>query len=640
MNHFWNWQTVRNEAGEEQRELRIEGVIAEESWWGDEVTPGVFRDELMAGRGPVTLHISSPGGDCVAASRIYTMLMDYPDDVYVQIDGLAASAASVIAMAGTRVDMSPTALMMIHDPWTVAMGDEKEMDRAKEMLSAVKDSIINAYEIKTGLSRAKIAHLMSEETWLDAREAHRLGFCDTILYAEGEDPDEDGEKKDPDEPDGEGEDPNEDPNEEPNEEPGEDPNEDPDEGEEDRENHASALAGNPWVMAAHATTRLMAACLTRKMHARASAPAPAPVQEKTRNVEGQSPSIPASGRDNRPPEAVVARNTANQPARLEAQDEAAQRERVARQYNEMEGTKMDKTKLVRGAFLRSAITREPMPAELQNALTFTKGANPGGPLLPVEVSTTLIEDIYGEDAFLEHVTHTQIKGLRLPKVTAAPVADAVRMPNADAGETELTDAIITFGRFPGREKILVPGTIMRGTDTDLDSYITRRLNRDHRARMKERIFAETPAGDFAHMGVYATGEGNPGIVVKTGETILEAIQAAIADLPEGVRENAAVVMPYADWMTLIQTLANGAATLFGRPTKEMLGFEVVTCDYVKASKGYLVGDLSTIHINYDDPLRMETDRDINLDMDLTVIGYDYDIQVEDANCLRLAKVGA
>lgn len=615
MNHFWNWQTVRNEAGEEQRELRIEGVIAEESWWGDEVTPGVFRDELMAGRGPVTLHISSPGGDCVAASRIYTMLMDYPDDVFVQIDGLAASAASVIAMAGTRVDMSPTALMMIHDPWTVAMGDEKEMDRAKEMLAAVKDSIINAYEIKTGLSRAKIAHLMSEETWLDAHEAHRLGFCDTILYAEGEEPDEDGEKKDPDEPDGEGEDPNEDPNEEPNEEPGEDPNEDPDEGEEDRENHASALSSNPWVMAAHATTRLMAACLMEKVHNKA----PAPVQQPT-------PKAPA--------------NAANQPARLEAQDEAAQRERVARQYNEMEGTKMDKTKLVRGAFLRSAITREPMPAELQNALTFTKGANPGGPLLPVEVSTTLIEDIYGEDAFLEHVTHTQIKGLRLPKVTAAPAADAVRMPNADAGETELTDAIITFGRFPGREKILVPGTIMRGTDTDLDSYITRRLNRDHRARMKERIFAETPAGDFAHMGVYATGAGNPGLTVKTGETILEAIQAAIADLPEGVRENAAVVMPYADWMTLIQTLANGAATLFGRPTKEMLGFEVVTCDYVKAAKGYLVGDLSTIHINYDDPLRMETDRDINLDMDLTVIGYDYDIQVEDANCLRLAKVGA
>ena len=89
------------------------------------MTPALFKSELNAGSGPIILHINSPGGDCIAASQIYTMLMDYPHDVKVQIDGVAASAASVIAMAGTHVSMSPTALMMIHNPFTLALGDSE-----------------------------------------------------------------------------------------------------------------------------------------------------------------------------------------------------------------------------------------------------------------------------------------------------------------------------------------------------------------------------------------------------------------------------------------------------------------------------------------------------------------------------------
>ena len=183
MKKFWNW--VRDESG--QRTLWLEGPIAEESWWGDEVTPAIFKEELFAGDGPVTLHINSPGGDCIAASQIYTMLMDYPHDVTVQIDGIAASAASVIAMAGTRVTMSPTSLMMIHNPFTMAMGDTEEMRKAIQLLDEVKESIINAYQIKTGLSRAKLARLMDEETWMNARKALELGFCDEVLYADAAD---------------------------------------------------------------------------------------------------------------------------------------------------------------------------------------------------------------------------------------------------------------------------------------------------------------------------------------------------------------------------------------------------------------------------------------------------------------------
>lgn len=125
--------------------------------------------------------INSPGGDCVAAAQIYNMLMDYKGSVTVKIDGIAASAASVIAMAGTKVYVSPVSMLMIHNPMTVAMGNAADMEKAIDMLSSVKDSIINAYELKTGLSRAKISHLMDDETWMDANKAVELGFADEIL---------------------------------------------------------------------------------------------------------------------------------------------------------------------------------------------------------------------------------------------------------------------------------------------------------------------------------------------------------------------------------------------------------------------------------------------------------------------------
>ena len=146
------------------------------------MSPAVFRKELEAGEGDITLWINSPGGDCVAAAQIYNMLMDYKGNVTVQIDGIAASAASVIAMAGTNVLISPTGLMMIHNPLTVAIGDTEEMQKAIAMLDEVKESILNAYEIKTGMSRTKLSHLMDAETWLSANRAVELGFADGILF--------------------------------------------------------------------------------------------------------------------------------------------------------------------------------------------------------------------------------------------------------------------------------------------------------------------------------------------------------------------------------------------------------------------------------------------------------------------------
>lgn len=185
MKKFWNWKSrkIRDQAGEEvsERVLFLNGTIAEESWFDDDVTPELFREELNAGQGNITVWINSPGGDCVAAAQIYNMLMDYKGGVTVKIDGIAASAASVIAMAGTKVLMSPVSTMMIHNPATIAFGDTAEMQKAINMLSEVKESIMNAYEIKTGMGRTKLSHLMDAETWIDAHRAVELGFADGIL---------------------------------------------------------------------------------------------------------------------------------------------------------------------------------------------------------------------------------------------------------------------------------------------------------------------------------------------------------------------------------------------------------------------------------------------------------------------------
>ena len=176
---FWNW--IRNETDEE-RTLILNGEISDETWYGDEVTPALFQKELNAGTGNITVWINSPGGCVFAAAQIYNMLMEYRGDVTVKVDALAASAASVIAMAGTEVLMSPVAMMMIHNPMTIAIGDSKEMQKAGEMLDEVKESIMNAYEIKTGMSRAKISYLMDAESWFNAKKAVELGFANGILH--------------------------------------------------------------------------------------------------------------------------------------------------------------------------------------------------------------------------------------------------------------------------------------------------------------------------------------------------------------------------------------------------------------------------------------------------------------------------
>lgn len=195
MKRFWNWVTVQNDAAPTPdgapasepvvtRRLLLNGPIADETWWGDEVTPQIFREELESGNGPIEVWINSYGGEIMAASQIYNMLVAYTGDVTVFIDGVAASAASVIAMAGNTIKMGVSSYLMVHKPSTTIHGNTDDLQNGIDALTSIEKGIIAAYKSKTKLSEAKLSHLIEGKgTWLDAQTALELGFIDEIVTA-------------------------------------------------------------------------------------------------------------------------------------------------------------------------------------------------------------------------------------------------------------------------------------------------------------------------------------------------------------------------------------------------------------------------------------------------------------------------
>lgn len=185
---FWN--LVKNEESGEE-ELHIDGEIRmEQGFWDwlfdkpDRSATGLEKTIKSAAGKNLTVWINSNGGSCAAASVIYSALMEHKKTggtITAKVN-TAISAASVIAMAADEVLLSPTGIMMIHNPWTVAEGEVKDMQKAIEILSQVKESIVNAYQKKTGKTREKISRLMDEETWMSASKAVTLGFADGMLY--------------------------------------------------------------------------------------------------------------------------------------------------------------------------------------------------------------------------------------------------------------------------------------------------------------------------------------------------------------------------------------------------------------------------------------------------------------------------
>lgn len=184
---FWKFvDSAQSESG--LTELEFDGVISEFSWMGDEITPKLFKDQLyeMGKGGPVMIKLNSPGGDVIAASKIRSILTDYPGPVTARIDGMAASAAVAVVMAANRVKIMDSAYMMIHDPSVVvflAALDIELLGSLHDELKSIKDGLVPIYAQRTGLSEDKLSRMMSKETWMSAREAVELGFADEVVTA-------------------------------------------------------------------------------------------------------------------------------------------------------------------------------------------------------------------------------------------------------------------------------------------------------------------------------------------------------------------------------------------------------------------------------------------------------------------------
>jgi ATP-dependent protease ClpP protease subunit len=181
---FWKFiDAAKTDSGETEMELY--GPISEFSWFGDEITPRIFKEQLYANgkNGPVTVRLNSPGGDLIAASVISATMRDYPGSVTVKIDGLAASAAVMVALGGDRVKIQASAYMMVHNPMVGIMGFFN-VDELKGMigeLKTIKDGIVEGYAAKTKMDADKLSKLMNDETWMTASEAVANGFADEVI---------------------------------------------------------------------------------------------------------------------------------------------------------------------------------------------------------------------------------------------------------------------------------------------------------------------------------------------------------------------------------------------------------------------------------------------------------------------------
>jgi ATP-dependent Clp protease protease subunit len=175
---FWKFKALDDNTGE----LTLYGEIANETWWGDEITPKEFKTDLdaLGDINTLNIYINSPGGDVFAGQAIHSMLKRHKAHKNVYIDGLAASIASVVVMAGDTIFMPKNAMMMIHNPWTWGIGNAAEFRKLAEDLDKIRESLIAAYEGHSALTRDEIIEIMDSETWLTADECLEYGFCDVV----------------------------------------------------------------------------------------------------------------------------------------------------------------------------------------------------------------------------------------------------------------------------------------------------------------------------------------------------------------------------------------------------------------------------------------------------------------------------
>lgn len=312
---------------------------------------------------------------------------------------------------------------------------------------------------------------------------------------------------------------------------------------------------------------------------------------------------------------------------------------VAAQFNRRQKAREEGRRAAMGALYRSLMTAMPVDAgvraELSLPTTVETGTADGRVLLPRTLSEQIIDDVVGEDDFLKEITTTNITGLELPTATGTkPTESAHKADGVNAAAATVKAGSVAFARIPYAAGVTVPSSLLDGTNTAISAYIDQRHYDFMRDDLLTHIFAASPETSCEHMSVLGT---NVGLAKVTAATELDAVLAALAALPTAARRVAKVAMTPAKWYAMVKALANGAATLFTKPDEAALGFKVVLCDYATTT---LVGDLKTIHLNYDAPITIERERHaLPRTTDIVMSTY-FDIRVLQKDRLRLVGVTA
>lgn len=281
--------------------------------------------------------------------------------------------------------------------------------------------------------------------------------------------------------------------------------------------------------------------------------------------------------------------------------------------------------------IRKTMAKEAVPADVYQVLG--DDSTGGGKFLPKTVANDVISDPVVKNQLRGLSTVTSIPNLEIPKVTFTLDDDDFIADKETAKELKATGDTVSFTRNKFKVFTGISETILLGTNTNLVSTVEANLQSGVAAKERKVAFAETPKTGEEHMSFYDETVVN--IKKVEAADMYKAIKASIADLHEDYRENAKIVMRYADYLEIIETLANGNATLYTAQPEQILGKPVVFSD---AAVTPVIGDFSYSHFNYDINALYEQDKDVKTGINLFVVTAWFDHRIKLASAFRLATV--
>jgi HK97 family phage major capsid protein len=315
--------------------------------------------------------------------------------------------------------------------------------------------------------------------------------------------------------------------------------------------------------------------------------------------------------------------------------EAEQKAKFAQQKNVITGIEDPKQKEVaaKAEFIRAAVQGRAVSDDVKALIALPTGNPTGGDkFFPTNMQNELVHEPFAKNQLREVAQVSAIKGLELPKIAYSLDDDDFITDEQTAKEMKLTGDTVTFGRNKFKVKVKISDTVIHGTDIELTQFVENALKSGLAAKEKKDALVKTPKSGLGHMSFYN------GVEVKRvkGETLYKAIKASIADLHEDYRENAKVVMRYADYLDIIEALSNGTTNFFDAPAEKVIGKPV---EFVDAAVDPIVGDFNFFRINYD-AMTYDTDKNVDSGEYLFVLTAWYDQKRSLNSAFRIAEVVA